>query len=132
MTVAASPRARILRSTLSESGPRLTRSPTNQSESRSAENFRALSRAPSSASQPCTSPIAYSAIRHRWSRQPGAPSATLRASRASMAREQARRYLPFIANGNGAGEYKALVARIGLLLDIGGLDFDADSGIDRF
>src|SRR5258708_34286773 len=63
MTVAASPRARIRRRTLSELGPRLTKSPTNQTESRSAENFKAPSSVPSSASHPCTSPIAYSAIR---------------------------------------------------------------------
>src|SRR5450755_2651996 len=62
MTVAASPIARIRRNTRSESGPRLTRSPTNQTESRSAENFKAPSSVPSSASHPCTSPIAYSAI----------------------------------------------------------------------
>src|SRR5277367_2728964 len=63
MTVAASPKARIRRSTLSESGPRFTKSPTNQTESRSAENFKEPSSVPSSASHPCTSPIAYSAIR---------------------------------------------------------------------
>src|ERR1700691_4788794 len=63
MTLAASPKARIRRSTLSDSGPRFTRSPTNQTESRSAENFKVSSSVPSSASHPCTSPIAYSAIR---------------------------------------------------------------------
>src|SRR5258708_923708 len=190
MTVAASPRARILRSTLSELGPRLTRSPTNQTESRSAENFRAASSVPSSASHPCTSPIAYSAIRllveYSGHRQPegrdrrvemlaiigdhliaalhgadggldhgagrvakslpglqvrlladdaiaaGFLHIAVRIRDDPVTCEQARRDLSFIANGNGAREYKTLVARIGLLLDIRSLDFHSDPGVHWF
>src|SRR5882724_2347424 len=195
MTVAASPRARMRRSTLSESGPRLTRSPTNQRESRSAENFRTLSSAPSSVSQPCTSPIAYSAIRNPWTRllvqHSGHGQSERRDGRVELfavirhhlvaslhgtdrglddcaggiaktlagfevrlladhpiaarflhvavgvrndpvAREQARRHLSLIADRDGAREDKPLVARIGLLLDIGRFDFDAYSGIHGF
>src|SRR5258708_7822785 len=190
MTVAASPRARIRRRTLSELGPRLTKSPTNQTESRSAENFKAPSSVPSSASHPCTSPIAYSAIRllveYARHRQPegrdrrvelhavigdhliaalhgadgrldhgagrvakslpglqvrlladdaiaaGFLHIAVRIRDDPVTCEQARRDLSLIANGNGAREYKTLVARIGLLLDIRSLDFHSDPGVHWF
>ena len=54
---AASPSAAMRRSTASDSGPRLTRSPSSTRRSRLGEKAISSSSRPSAVSQPCTSPI---------------------------------------------------------------------------
>src|SRR6202022_3563863 len=48
-----------------------------------------------------------------------------------VARQQTRRHLTFVAYGNGVREDEALVARVGLFLDIGSLTLNPNSGIRR-